>query len=330
MGGSGGGTAAGGGAGATDYPGYLKYSHARMLDHGDGALSHLDDIDTSVYESINEAAVDNPFTGASSYDPTDSLTDLLAAIDNFEVVVDGIETVSGSLTIPLFVDILVASLTWADAVIGDAEGKITADINAYSDQLSDVIDNTVLPKYKAGMRDINAVMSSSFLIGAAIISGTHLKDVAKYGSDIRLKMFDKKAVIALEHARLSSGHIINTVGAVSTSTMSKVEAKRLLAQYIIEGNRLKIVALKEKDDVDRDIDEREARWPLEILNYAFNGVAAIAGAATVRQADPEPGKGGIGNILGGAFSGAAAGGQVGGAWGAAGGAVLGGLLGSQK
>lgn len=85
--------------------------------------------------------------------------------------------------------------TWTSnaAVVKAGIDTIYADENynddalAYARTLEDNIVNNVLPKFKAGMRDVNAAMGSAFVVGEGIIWGMMDRDVAKYLAGLKEK-----------------------------------------------------------------------------------------------------------------------------------------------
>ena len=64
---------------------------------------------------------------------------------------------------------------------------INSDISAYSDLLVDNSNTKIIPQFEAGMRDIGMVASSAFPIGEAIIGSFINRDIAKYGTGLRVK-----------------------------------------------------------------------------------------------------------------------------------------------
>ena len=82
-------------------------------------------------------------------------------------------------------------------VAGITEALIVADVNNFADQLDDEIDTKVLPAFRRGMQDINAVVSASFPIGESIIYAFRDREVAKHASTLRLNAADKNADIEL-------------------------------------------------------------------------------------------------------------------------------------
>jgi len=112
----------------------------------------------------------------------------------------------------------------------------------------------------------------------------------------------------------------------------KLEYQKSLTHYVIEANRIAVVAHKEQDDKDLGIDFSEATWDLEIFQHAANMLAGISGGAGTSTAkEPSAVTSAIGAGISGASSGALVGsmvagaeaGAAGGMWGAAIGAGLG-------
>jgi hypothetical protein len=104
-----------------------------------------------------------------------------------------------------------------------------------------------------------------------------------------------------------------------------------LATMTIENNRIAIVAKKEQNDVNIELDVKDELWDFELLGYAGNLMASISGGTTFNKSPSVSG-----SAIGGALSGAATGALVGAsygsktgtAWGAGIGAVIGGIAGA--
>lgn len=137
-----------------------------------------------------------------------------------------------------------------------------------------------LSKFDAGMRDINAVVSSAFAIGRQIVA--------------------------------------------STLMTTKLQAKMELARLSVETRRIMIVANKEFTEYENEIEVEQAKWPLERIREGGNMLAAISGAATVRENEgTNSSRSAIGGALSGAAAGAYIGAQSGNPYGVAIGAVVG-------
>lgn len=270
----------GGGSGAVDYPDYMKTWHGDALNDG-GA----DTLTSSVTDVINAALGNSPFTGLNAYDPDNDITNMLASADDMQTLVD-----------------LLSNGTTLDTLIADILDTTRIDnmVTAYANDLDDRLIATILPRFEAGMRDINAVVSSAFVIGRALIEEEEDRQVAKYGGALYLKG--------------ASDDAIKVIG-------MKLEYQKVVSQLIVDTYRLKIVAKKEEVDENMKIDENDALWDLSLFQYGSNVLGAIGGG-TVSPRAKEPST--AQSVLGGALSGAAAGAMVGGPYGA----VIGGVLGA--
>lgn len=268
----------GGGSGAMDWPGYMKDWHGEALNDTGG-----DTLANSVTDAINSAYGSSPWTTAAAYDPDTDLTALIAAPDELQTLVTLLS--SGTTLDTLISNVLDTSR------IDDVVTEFAADMDAR-------LLAEVLPRFEAGMRNINAVQSSAFVIGRALIEENQDRQVAKFSSELHLKA-------GLDDA-------IKVIG-------MKLEYQKVASQLIAEAYRIKIVAKKEEADVNNEIDSKDAVWDLELFQYGSNLLAGIGGGTAGTK-----GPSATQSAIGGAMSGAAAGAMVGGPAGA----VVGGVLGA--
>jgi len=322
-----GGSSGGGSSGKVDYPTYMKEWHKDVL--GSGALGG-DDV-TGVMAAALGAS---PWAGAVAFDPDTDITAWEAAITGFDAILAGIDPTVDWAT--LFVQ-AGASIAVADVagVAGITEALITADSLAFSSNLDDEITAKVLPRYEGGMRDINAVVSSAFVIGEGIIEAFRTRDVAKHESALRLSAASENANIDLKVAGMNIQKDIAVTGmeVEATSQMIRIFLQNIaweesLTKMVVESRRIKIVAKSEETQQSLEYDVADALWDLEVFKYDGNMLAAI-GSASVSEGMKGPTKtqsavGGAmaGGAMGGAMAGASAGGMTG-PQGAAVGAIIG-------
>jgi hypothetical protein len=177
----------------------------------------------------------------------------------------------------------------------------TAVANLISEEasiLSDEVENVALPRFREGMRDINSVMSSTFVVGEAMIEANRIKAISRFSADIRGKL------IAVAEDRWKSTLTWNK-GVVDT-----------YAQLL----KLEISASLDVDVHNADIADRGATFKFRGIQWPIAAVAALTGAMTTTTEGPEKSK--VAGALGGALSGAAAGSMFG-PWGAGIGAAVG-------
>lgn len=281
---SGGGGSAGGGgggSGAVTYPAHVTSTHHDWLNNTglDGAIS------VSVQDAMEAAFGNSPWTAETAYDPDSDIVQLLAAPDDLQTLVT-----------------LLSSGTGLDTLISEImdDARVDAVVTEYAADLDARLTAEVLPRFNAGMRNINAVVSSAYVLGLSNIEANNDRQVAKFSADLHAKTHSDDAI-----------KIINL----------KLEYQRVVAALTMEAYRVKIVAKKEEVDLNLKIEESDALWDLEVFQYGSNVLASAGGGvATPNTKKPTQGQ----SMLGGALSGAAAGAMIGGAPGA----VIGGILGA--
>jgi hypothetical protein len=190
---------------------------------------------------------------------------------------------------------------WADIYEDVLHGPELADsVTAQSALLQDEINTNVLPKFLAGMRDINSVQSTTFVVGKAIIADSHVKAINKFSTDIRLRALDHSVSMFIKHLDWNSTVI---------STYAEMYKLYYSASMDITRDNL-------------EFQVKDAMWKLNLFDPVRTMLGALSGsAASVNKAEPSP----LQKALGGALSGAAAGNAIapGGT-----GALMGGIVGA--
>jgi len=275
MGSSGG----GGSSGAVSHSAYLEAAHYDWL-NSTGA----DTIEKSITEVMDSALGSSPWTGLTAYNPDVDILAYETALADFLTILSGLSDT---------VDWATLYAQAGTTLDGAGEVALLADAAAFSAILDDNINTVTLPRFRRGMQDIDAVVSSAFPIGEAVIEAFKDRDVAKYLSSLRLSMNDKKIQ--------------------ATEQMVQMMARRIAwqesyARMVVEGNRIKIVAKKEETDQNATIDEADAKWDLEVFQFGANVMAASAGGTSgtgIRGVSKTQ------SAIGGAMMGAASGAMVG-------------------
>lgn len=281
KGGSGGG---GGGSGAIDYPDYMEAWHSMALDD-----SGADTLTSSLTDVMDAAIGNSPWATATVYNPDADLALMIAAPDELQNLVT-----------------LLSNGTTLDTLIADILDHTRVDdaVTEYSADLGARLTAEVLPRFESGMRDINAVVSSAFVIGRAIIEDGQTRQVAKYSADLHMRAFSNDA--------------LQVIG-------MKLQYQQVASSMIIEANRMKIVAKKEETEGNNQIEEQDALWDIEVFQYGGNLLAGIGGGTVNPKEDVTRSK--FGSAIGGAMSGAVAGAMYGATEGALVGSVPGALIG---
>jgi hypothetical protein len=196
------------------------------------------------------AAAANPWAPYSAYDPDVELTAMIGAVNDYLAFLNTVTT---------------------DLYINAAAAAFDASLTA-------TIDATAIARFEAGMRNINAVNSSAFVVGKAIIYARKNEQVATFSASLRLDTFLKLA-----------------------------DTRRVTYQMMIDVQKMKIIAKKEEYESQIESDVKEAVWELELYKFGANMLSSIGGASQV-TGPSGPSK--TTSALGGAMTGAAVGAMV--------------------
>ena len=260
----------GGSSGKVHFPSHMKVAHANWLDD-----TGTDNMTYSVVALMNIAMSGNsPYSGYVPKDPDDAFFASGNSLSNYTSAYEQLKKF----------------YTWNlddayDSYFADDEAKTTAAITAHSDLLEDEIDSKQLPAFKAGMANINSVMSSAYVIGEAMIRDSKVKKVAEADANMRLKRLNDGADLALRR-----------VGTYA-------EWRKAITTMTSDVARTYLVATRERDDDYLEGLHKDATWDLEMYQYGTQVMASISGSAS--KAGPRTSK--TASAIGGAMSGAAVG-----------------------
>ena len=236
---------------------------------GSGNPDATHDIDTP-YDNYEDVTVDEAFFGTGYL------------IDSFPSLYD----MYGKFMAGLDVDTLWTQ-TMADTVENPAVNNLIA---AEADLMDDDIETNSVPRLQTGMRDINSVMSSSFVIGKSVIEDGRVKAIAKFAADIKYRLI-----------QIASGR-----------WTTHLEWNQRVVGVYAELMKFYFSSKADVDEINTTFAVKKALWPFTVLDFYRANVAAMQGA-TVQKKDVA-GASTTQKILSGALSGAAMGAQVGSAW----------------
>lgn len=286
MGGSGG----GGASGQVDFPEYMKVFHNSWLEEIDYQTDTLKNY--------------SPYSIATAYNPDGDLANSSSALATFNTLVTSYDVFNSWN----------AAFDSVSAKVGLTAIDVNSQVAAYSGITDDDIETRVLPQFKRGMQNVGASMGSAFVIGEAIIWASRDRDLSKFQADLAIK----NAELDIQRKTLIS----QNTDLILKNIVQEIELWKAFTHYIIEFNRLRIVAKSEETINNIEFDVKDARWAINSYVEASNVLASISGASTSSQTSGGgPSK--AMSALGGAISGAAMGASVGGVPGAAVGGVLG-------
>ncbi len=299
-------------SGKVDYPGYMKDFHGEILGTG---VSPTQDVLTA----INTAWNNSPYAGEVAFDSDADISNYQSRISILGGLADGIDPITK------WQNFIAAAESGGDfhtppapdPNLEDIDASIDAAIEAQNAQIDASIEIEALPRFQAGMRDINAVHGSAFIIGQGVIESQGLKEKTSFAANIRLDAEKQKNTLRVEKERLRLGHSelllrrdeLKTTGVkdILQLTMAQFEFSKLAAHLALEGTRIKTVIKKEELDSQLEIDAEDAMWNLNLFKFANNALSSISGAAPTQQGS-KTNK--FQSALGGAASGAAMGGMM--------------------
>ena len=169
-----------------------------------------------------------------------------AAFDTILTNPDKLETLLDTLSYRTdWVADLAAVVAAYDASVVPA-AYLEALVTAHGNVLYGQIDETVMPKFKGGMRDIGAVMTNSFVIGQSLVYNSAVRDVAKF-----------QAELGLDVERTRSQAIIAGVG------------------QVLEALKISVDGTKEVDTIESMVDIARAGLMNPAIGAIFEGQRMI-------------------------------------------------------
>jgi hypothetical protein len=363
----------GGGASGTGYPEYLEGNHVNLLQMFNWALNQQD----AVIYDIDQELPETPYAGISAHDPSTDIDAMAAAIavmetvwdnqktyvdwsDAYDVVkakLDDLADIDGAVT---DVDSAITSLiAFVDALDPECDFETFADVAqdkldtildhtwvtnaaaAYAATLDEDIENNVLPKFEGGMRDINAVVSSAFVVGESIIYTNKGKEVARYQAEKDLEMHKMRLASIIDSIKIMMNELLTKAElkakvVESTTTVLKtyvamvgglagaynqsidsyiktlimhVEVEKTFSQVYMEKGRLATELNLHADAAALELIDLDDNWIYEKYQRKANIMAAIGGGVTPTKGPQKPNM--AASVAGGALSGAAAGAMIG-------------------
>lgn len=268
------------------YAQYLEDHHSNLLNiyqwHRSNIVNNTDGLNPNPYLGLGELVesnVDDAFMGTKGWQFSDN------------VPIYGLLNLMTSLNLDDLLDARIESMI--------DYTPINNLVASYADTLDEEIDEVSLPRYATGMRDMNGVLSSTFVVGKAMIETGKIRALTKYDAELRAKMLP----LVLQHWSAKLEWLKNL-----PIIFMDVFARYHQHKYDIENHNVTMQMKKEL-------------WPFTVGEYYRLAIGTMQGA-TNTSTDVDGGSK-IGRSIGGAASGAAAGWMLGGPIGAGIGGVLG-------
>jgi len=214
----------------------------------------------------------------------------------------GVEMSTPSYTVP---DISVPAYTVSDIFVADRNvsdaSTVVVDpsdlddaVDSFAATLDDDINANVLPRFEAGMRDINAVVSSAFPIGRAIIEAFRDRDVAKFSADIYGKAAFTNAELATQietanlqkQTQMETANLKKDLSVAQTNQQNELHLKKYNADLNLavaqtnQQNELKV----EGHNADLDLSAEKANQDT-LFKIAATNLQATIETSKANQGD---------------------------------------------
>jgi len=265
---SSGGSSGGGDSNNTNtirYAPYVETHHTNFLDRIDSYVQST--ITDSPHADLADLTVDEGFLGTGYF-----LSDFPALYDMFGKFMAGLD-----------IDVL------ADQMIEAAVNNETINnlVSAEADLLNDHVDTKVMPKFLTGMRDINAVMTSSFVIGKANIAESQTKAISKYSGELKYRMLPIANSRWERHLGWNESVIKNYSEIMRLYFAARIDTRDQNQKYkvkdslwpftVLDSQRAALGALQGASNSSNSIEGDEPSQLMGALGGGLSGVAAGAG-----------------------------------------------------
>ena len=313
-----GGGGGGGAAGSVDYALWIKNRWIMMMDSGTGDSANVT-LNYNVFSLINEYAnpANNPYSSAAAHNPnaaqtytTDSHLERIArkytsvesevdAIDpetKYSSYVDTAVSKAGT-AFPKDIDYinnLSSQIAGALQAAVDAidSAPITDEVNAFENRIKAKHMRSVA-RFAAEMSMINAVNSSSFTIGMALLEREYSDEVVQYRTKLNMAMYDnvvRSSIQAHLNSYVERYRIRDTfIGAAAADMLRLLNAKETwqlgLSGQNADIEQVRYAMLKEYQDREIALDVSYDQWRLDVLQFGANVMAGLSGGTmgTIEQ-----------------------------------------------
>lgn len=249
----------------------------------------------NVAESVAAVKNDSPFADYSDLDIDDAFFGAGIAITDFSALF--------TLHENLIQDLAPETL-YTTVFDNTISGTTTKDlVTAEADLLNDDIETNALPRLVTGSRDINSVMSSTFVIAKANLESTRVKALSKFSAELKYRLLP----------------------VVTERWKTRLEWNKSVVMSYAELMKLYFSGKMDVTQMNYTFQAKNKLWPFTVLEHERAALGALQGATKGTSETSGESGSTAQKAIGGALSGIAAGAAIGGPAGAGIGAVIGGL-----
>lgn len=160
-------------------------------------------------------------------------------------------------------------------------------VSAQAALLDDDIETNSIPRLQTGARDINSVMSSSFVVGRSIVEDARAKSLAKFDAELRYRL----------------------IPVAESRWQTHLQWNQQVVSIYAELMKFYYATIHDVNEDNYAMATKSALWPFTVLDYERAALGALQGATN--QKTDVAGASTVSRVLSGALSGAAMGAMVG-------------------
>lgn len=235
------------------YAPYIEDAHKALLNNYANYRAAL--IGSSVFSDFEEIPVDLGFFGSGYV--MGSFPSLYDMFGKFEAGLD--------------IDVLFDQV-FADTVNSAAVGDL---VESEASDIRDDIDSNVLPTFELGMQDANAVNTSSFIIGKALIEEARLKRVTEFSAKVRTSL----------------------IPTATERWKTHLEHNRAVVKDQADIMKLYFAVKMAVNDHNYGYAAKDTLWPFTVLEFERLAVGTLQGATTSKSSQDSGGGGILSTVL---------------------------------
>lgn len=349
----------GGTVGKIGFPAYMEAAHTDWIGPNNLTTTLINVMETAFTNP--GPSTGNPWENHALIDPATDLAKVDTTYDDLELNINGLdekldwkgivdEAVTKVDTAGVLKDIDLSSIFVS--IRSDTDLTVEAAISkALSMVESDLVDSLVdqfekrstkqkarlINRFNSTMADINAVQSSAFLFGTALIEAEHLNNVNNFQAQVNLELFRQGIdtyvrLIATDLESRIRTEVVNKthrdqtlengVQLMTRLLINKVDFKTKKTALLSELKRVKFLQQTEFELKDAALDHNFAQWDFEVFGHGIQILGGLGGGSFIPPtASP------LASAISGGLSGAATGALAGSALGPPG-AAIGAIIGA--
>lgn len=217
------------------YAPYVEEKHTAFLT--EVQTRRIAAIDDSPFASVDTFLIDDSFFGANYV-----MSDFPSLYDMYGKFMAGLDIDQ------LYTQILENSVN---------APEINDLVSAEAAFMDDDINENSLPRFSLGARDINSVMSSSFVMGKASIERTRMKTLSRFSAELKYRML----TVAADRWKTHLNWNMQTV----------MQYAKIMQLYI--ASKIDI------EDYNQSVEAKDTLWPFTVLEYERAALGALQGAS---------------------------------------------------